>query len=207
MKNVVTQQGAQPAVAPTLLRSPQTVQTVQTMPLQQPTLMNSTVQHPVQHPVQLPVQHPVQHGGQHPGQHPLPVTAQQNTNSHLLNNRHNELVPVQQNNSLLRGDRHLFSSSDDNVMMRQIQGTHAPDGREVNVKPLLHIVEDILHRATPSLDGVLAHEHVLSFSISISDTSMASVMINNNTVALSLIIMDFLRFSAGYYASAYGCPG
>lgn len=159
MKNVATQQGAQPAVAPTLLRSPQTVQTVQTMPLQQPTLMNSTVQHPVQHPVQLPVQHPVQHGGQHPGQHPLPVTAQQNTNSHLLNNRHNELVPVQQNNSLLRGDRHLFSSSDDNVMMRQIQGTHAPDGREVNVKPLLHIVEDILHRATPSLDGVLAHEH------------------------------------------------
>lgn len=54
----------------------------------------------------------------------------------------------------MRGDRHLFSSSDDTMMMRQIQATHAPDGREVDVRPLLHIVEDILERASPSVLGV-----------------------------------------------------
>jgi len=29
--------------------------------------------------------------------------------------------------------------------------THAPDGREFSVKPLLHIVEDIFIRAAPAL--------------------------------------------------------
>ncbi|CAN0871819.1 Protein SIEVE ELEMENT OCCLUSION B [Linum grandiflorum] len=50
-----------------------------------------------------------------------------------------------------RGDRHMFASSDDNAMMKQIQGTHAPDGREFAVKPLLHIVEDAFRRSHPSL--------------------------------------------------------
>jgi hypothetical protein len=45
----------------------------------------------------------------------------------------------------------MFSSSDDTAMMKQIQATHAPDGREFPVKPLLHIVEDIFLRATPAL--------------------------------------------------------
>ncbi|CAK7332481.1 unnamed protein product [Dovyalis caffra] len=49
-----------------------------------------------------------------------------------------------------RRERHMFASSDDNAMMKQIQATHAPDGREFSVKPLLHIVEDILLRATPA---------------------------------------------------------
>ncbi|KAL5717956.1 hypothetical protein ACHQM5_010904 [Ranunculus cassubicifolius] len=60
--------------------------------------------------------------------------------------------PVQ---NMIRGDRHLFSTSDDTVMMKQIQATHAPDGREVDVKPLLHVVEDILSRSTPGIDGHL----------------------------------------------------
>lgn len=55
-----------------------------------------------------------------------------------------------------RGDRNvMFSSSDDAAMMKQIQATHAPDGREVDVKPLLKIVEGILHRAAPTIPGIV----------------------------------------------------
>ncbi|KAL7171614.1 hypothetical protein ACSBR2_036303 [Camellia fascicularis] len=53
-----------------------------------------------------------------------------------------------------RGDRRMFATSDDNAMMKQIQATHAPDGREVDVKPLIHVIEDIMHRATPPIPGL-----------------------------------------------------
>ncbi|KDP46383.1 hypothetical protein JCGZ_10223 [Jatropha curcas] len=53
-----------------------------------------------------------------------------------------------------KGERLLFSSSDDNAMTKQIQGTHSPDGREFEVKPLLHIVEDIFNRAAPTIDAL-----------------------------------------------------
>ncbi|KAJ7013975.1 protein SIEVE ELEMENT OCCLUSION B-like [Populus alba] len=57
---------------------------------------------------------------------------------------------------LIRSDRgSMLTMSDDNVMMKQIVGTHAPDGREVDVKPLLHLVEDILKRATQQIDTSL----------------------------------------------------
>lgn len=42
----------------------------------------------------------------------------------------------------------MFSSSDDQVMMKQILAAHAPDGREIPVKLFLQIVEDIFHRVT-----------------------------------------------------------
>ncbi|KAK4264446.1 hypothetical protein QN277_025623 [Acacia crassicarpa] len=42
-----------------------------------------------------------------------------------------------------RRDR-LFATSDDTAMMKQIQAAHAPDGREVDVRPVIHIVEEIL---------------------------------------------------------------
>ncbi|KAK9050913.1 hypothetical protein SSX86_027538 [Deinandra increscens subsp. villosa] len=48
-----------------------------------------------------------------------------------------------------RGDRHLFSSSDDNAMMKNILATHDPDGTYFDVIPLLQIIEDILRRANP----------------------------------------------------------
>ncbi|KAJ4757471.1 sieve element occlusion protein [Rhynchospora pubera] len=50
----------------------------------------------------------------------------------------------------LRGDRHLFSASDDAIVMKQIQGTHTPDGRDFDVKPLMRVVEDGLRRASPT---------------------------------------------------------
>ncbi|KAL5793288.1 hypothetical protein ACOSP7_001882 [Xanthoceras sorbifolium] len=57
-------------------------------------------------------------------------------------------------NPMTRGDRLMFSSSDDNVMAKQIQATHVPDGREIDVKPLLFVVEDIFKRAVPSIDAI-----------------------------------------------------
>ncbi|KAL7604670.1 protein SIEVE ELEMENT OCCLUSION B [Lactuca sativa] len=49
-----------------------------------------------------------------------------------------------------RGDRHMFSSSDDNAMMKHILATHAPDGSSFDVKPLLQIIDDIMRRAAPA---------------------------------------------------------
>ena len=50
-----------------------------------------------------------------------------------------------------RGDRRMFAASDDSTMLKQIQGTHAPDGREVDVRPILDVVEDVFRRATPTV--------------------------------------------------------
>ncbi|KAL5998265.1 hypothetical protein ACLOJK_009204 [Asimina triloba] len=58
------------------------------------------------------------------------------------------MMPSKMN--LIRGDRHLFAASDDNVVTKQVQDTHAPDGREVDVKPILRIVQDIFQRSTPT---------------------------------------------------------
>lgn len=56
----------------------------------------------------------------------------------------------------MRGDRLMLSSSDDNVMLKQIQGTHSSDVREVDVRPLLRIVEDILERTKTSFNSFAA---------------------------------------------------
>jgi hypothetical protein len=53
---------------------------------------------------------------------------------------------------LLKGDRGILALSDDSVMMNQVQATHFPDGREVDAKPLLRLVEDIFNRATLNPD-------------------------------------------------------
>ncbi|WOL00417.1 hypothetical protein Cni_G09130 [Canna indica] len=52
---------------------------------------------------------------------------------------------------LIKGDRHLFSSSDDSMVVKQILATHSPDGREFDTRPLFHLAEDILQKATPTL--------------------------------------------------------
>ncbi|KAK4778646.1 hypothetical protein SAY86_006174 [Trapa natans] len=60
------------------------------------------------------------------------------------------------------GDRSTarpFSASDDSAMMKQIQATHAPDGRTVDVGPILSIIEGIFSHAAPSIDDVLNRKH------------------------------------------------
>ncbi|KAG6716115.1 hypothetical protein I3842_04G031000 [Carya illinoinensis] len=56
---------------------------------------------------------------------------------------------------LIKGDRSMITLSDDNVMVKQVLGTHAPDGREVDIRPLLYIVEDILNRTTLNPEGLM----------------------------------------------------
>ncbi|KAK9203762.1 hypothetical protein WN943_014018 [Citrus x changshan-huyou] len=58
----------------------------------------------------------------------------------------------------LRSDLRMISASDDSAkMMKQVLANHAPAGHEVDVRPILSIIEDIFRRATatPSnIDGV-----------------------------------------------------
>ncbi|GAV83969.1 hypothetical protein CFOL_v3_27414 [Cephalotus follicularis] len=70
---------------------------------------------------------------------------------------------------MTKGDRSTFSTPNDSAIAKQIQATHVPDGKEIAVKPILHIIEDILRRATTaSIHGVI-HEHTLE-----DKTSMAA---------------------------------
>ncbi|XVF16298.1 hypothetical protein REPUB_Repub10bG0019200 [Reevesia pubescens] len=65
------------------------------------------------------------------------------------------LKPAAKMQQSLRGERVTFSKSDDGVMLKQIQAVHAPDGRVIDVRPLLHIVEDIFNCAAPSADAIV----------------------------------------------------
>ena len=56
---------------------------------------------------------------------------------------------------MIRRDRGMFTASDDAAMMKQIQATHAPDGRELEVKPILQIIEALLHHVSPGIDGIV----------------------------------------------------
>lgn len=57
---------------------------------------------------------------------------------------------------LMKRDRGMFSASDDSAMMKQIQKTHSPDGRELEVRPILHVIEAILRQVVaPGIDGVI----------------------------------------------------
>jgi hypothetical protein len=43
-------------------------------------------------------------------------------------------------------------SNDENVLVKQIQATHSPDGRVIDSGALLYYVDDILNRATLNRD-------------------------------------------------------
>lgn len=61
--------------------------------------------------------------------------------------------PMQQQHSRSEGNS-IFSASDNNVIMTQVISTHLPDGTDVDVKPFLHIVQDILRHATINADPI-----------------------------------------------------
>lgn len=62
----------------------------------------------------------------------------------------------------------MFAASDDSAMMKQIQSTHAPDGRVVDVKPILQIIDNVLRHITPNIDHALnvyiVYIHTTKFS-------------------------------------------
>ena len=69
---------------------------------------------------------------------------------HMVGPAHN---PMWQQMKKSEGNS-IFSASDDNVIMQQVTGTHLPDGTDVDVKPLLNIVEDILRHSTINADPI-----------------------------------------------------
>ena len=64
------------------------------------------------------------------------------------------MKPTQQ--AMTKRERPVFSLSDDHAMSKKILDTHNPDGREVDVNVILHIVEDVFQHSYPAaMDGVL----------------------------------------------------
>ncbi|KAK3183692.1 hypothetical protein Dsin_030978 [Dipteronia sinensis] len=107
-------------------------------------LMQTPIRQPQMGLMQTPIN--VQHQPQH-------TNAVQKQTVPIVNNMQSQQMVASNQalrNPMMKSDRHMFSS-DDTVMSKQIQATHVPDGREIDVKPLLFIVDDIFKRAVPSV--------------------------------------------------------
>ncbi|XP_010485382.1 PREDICTED: protein SIEVE ELEMENT OCCLUSION B-like [Camelina sativa] len=70
----------------------------------------------------------------------------------------------------------LAMSSDENMMLKLIQQTHSPDAREVQVRGLLSLVEDILDRATLDSQDTNASMLPLPTEDKLMQSSMMSVL-------------------------------
>ncbi|OMO60299.1 hypothetical protein CCACVL1_24257, partial [Corchorus capsularis] len=57
-------------------------------------------------------------------------------------------------------DPRMFSTSGGRAIGKQIEAIHDPAAIELVVKPILDIVEDIFHRATPAVPGLLQEAHM-----------------------------------------------
>ncbi|XP_076949447.1 protein SIEVE ELEMENT OCCLUSION B-like [Bidens hawaiensis] len=71
---------------------------------------------------------------------------------------HQMAGPMQKKLSANEGNS-IFTASDDNVIMRQVIDTHLPDGTDVDVKPLLLVIQDILKHSTINADHVELDVH------------------------------------------------
>ncbi|KAL6997070.1 hypothetical protein U1Q18_007192 [Sarracenia purpurea var. burkii] len=102
-----------------------------------------------------------------------------------------------------RGDRRFFSASDDSGMTKQIQATHSPDGREVDVQPILRVIKDVLHRVVPapapSVVGVTGQ----------AQGPAAALMDNNSSAADMDGILETLAHTINRISSelTYKCSG
>ncbi|KAI6700777.1 hypothetical protein NL676_015101 [Syzygium grande] len=67
-----------------------------------------------------------------------------------------KMMPPAMQRLIKGGDRSMTTVSDDDMLMKQVMGTHVPDGSEVDVELLLHLVKDILRRANLDADTVTA---------------------------------------------------
>ncbi|KAK6920603.1 Sieve element occlusion, C-terminal [Dillenia turbinata] len=89
-------------------------------------------------------------------------------------------APPARTQQLIRGgERRMFAAGDDNAMLKQIQATHAPDGRDFEVKPILQIIEDIFHHAAPSsIDGIVngTHAHLEALDDKMISSSIEGIL-------------------------------
>ncbi|PWA85166.1 sieve element occlusion [Artemisia annua] len=72
--------------------------------------------------------------------------------------QHQQHHPQQQ--QLVKKERRMFTSSDDSAIMKQVLATHSPDGRDMDLEPILHVIEETLRHAIPaSIEGVIDGTH------------------------------------------------
>ncbi|KAI4336247.1 hypothetical protein L6164_014795 [Bauhinia variegata] len=75
-----------------------------------------------------------------------------------------------------RKERRMFATSDDTAMTKQVLATHAPDGRDIVVNPIIQLVDEILiHAIAPDVD--------LSCKCSGSVDEHATTMVILNTLS------------------------
>ncbi|XP_043725501.1 protein SIEVE ELEMENT OCCLUSION B-like [Telopea speciosissima] len=86
-----------------------------------------------------------------------------------------------QSQGSMRDGPHMSTTSDDNVMMKQILDTHSHDGQEtVDVKPLLQLIEKILQRSssTTTLQGALPqHDRISSQMDSLEEKTQQEALV------------------------------
>ncbi|KAL9458281.1 hypothetical protein AB3S75_007198 [Citrus x aurantiifolia] len=151
--NVQQQQQQQPPQlgmqqGPAASASVQHPQHMQSQPLQEPTTARPHTAAGHQQPPTDLVQH------QTPGhmQPQLGVTKPTpNPSLQLLpaaSRQHGLMTPM------MKGDSFRFTEPDDHTLLKQVQRTHLPDGRAIEVKPLIHIVEGIFKLADPSIGAI-----------------------------------------------------
>ncbi|KAL3511368.1 hypothetical protein ACH5RR_030769 [Cinchona calisaya] len=93
--------------------------------------------------------------GEVPAVRSLPTT---NVPGILMTEPTNAIVHSSRSSQLMSGERHISSTLDDTAIIKQILSTHAPDGREFDVKPLLIIIQDIMYRTTPTSHAVIIYK-------------------------------------------------
>ncbi|KAK9225124.1 hypothetical protein WN943_010165 [Citrus x changshan-huyou] len=137
--------------------------------MQQGPAADASVQHP-QHMQSQPLQDPITAQPHTAAVHQQPPTdlVQHQTPGHMqpqlgvtkpTPNPSLQLLPaaIRQHGlmtPMMKGDRFRFTTSDDNTLLKQVQSTHLPDGRVIEVKPLIHIVEGIFKLADPSIGAI-----------------------------------------------------
>ncbi|XP_054805801.1 protein SIEVE ELEMENT OCCLUSION B-like isoform X2 [Prosopis cineraria] len=81
--------------------------------------------------------------------------------------------------------RLTLSASDDNAVMKQVVATHAPVDRHVDVRPLLNVVQDILHRITTVIPPVVQGKQATLDAV--GDNALAPHMRDNLSHTISKI--------------------
>ncbi|KAK9691601.1 hypothetical protein RND81_09G207000 [Saponaria officinalis] len=76
---------------------------------------------------------------------------------HLMsrNDEHGMMLPSDETKVMMSwgNEGSIFLASDDHALTRQIQKLHFPDARNVDVRPLFQLVEEIIDRSTQTIEG------------------------------------------------------
>ncbi|KAK3014847.1 hypothetical protein RJ639_008774 [Escallonia herrerae] len=99
---------------------------------------------------------------------------------------------------MIKRDRRI-STSEDAAMLKQIQATHSPDGLEVDVKPLLTVIDEILRRATlPDITGVINLACRCSSGADAHSTTLAILNLVSSQKWEAKLVTSLAAFAVNY---------